>query len=127
VSIAGRSQNFNPRPQAVADPGLGQHIARLRSGSASIFLPQLANYRPADYCAFREGIPQFAEAGICESAPCRHACTRRTQQIVFLRGQLHIALADLDDAPHQVDRKARTDAKHRAARRCACTVELPQF
>src|SRR5262249_17274895 len=90
------------RAQPIADSGLGEDVVR-PLGIGLDLLPQLPHVDP-QILRVGEIVPQRAEqepvgehlAGVLH----QHA-----QEIVLLGRELHLAVAHLDDAPHQVDRK----------------------
>src|SRR5579871_1012412 len=97
------------RPQAIADAGLGQYELR----PLRIDLDLLAELADIDPQILRIGqlVPELLE----QEAMGQHLAGvlhQDAQELIFLRRQFDLALADLHDAAHQVDREI-AGAKHR--------------
>src|SRR5712672_4224029 len=90
------------RAQPVADPGLGQDVVRALWIGFDL-LPQVPHIAP-QRLRIGEVAPEFLHQEFVgqDLAGMLH---QHAQQIVFLGRELDLPLADLDDAPHQVDRQ----------------------
>ena len=89
-----------------------------RSGSRFDLLPQLPH---VDAKILRVGrlVPQFLEQELVGQHLSR-MLHQQPQQIVFLRRELHVSVADFHDPPHQID---ATDRRRWNTGRspCACS------
>src|SRR5262249_28558237 len=97
------------RTQTVSDPGFRQNVLRT-FGTSLDLLPELPDI-DTKILRICEVIPQLSQ----QESVCQYLAgmlNEQAQELVFLRRQLHLAVADLDDAPHQIDRQI-ADTKNR--------------